>query len=205
VFAARTIGINAISRAGAASIAMVSMLQSAFADACIRHEEMTALQVAAVQQQLMVAALSCNAVSLYNRFVVSYQRDLRTSDEALKAFFLRMNPKDGLADYHAFKTRLANRSSLRSAGDSESFCEDAYAAFDAALASDPRSLDDFVAGQPVPEDLGYSDCATAPRMLARNETRMVRRHHRRDFPPDDEDDGVIAPKHHPLASDAPAP
>ena len=95
---------------------MVSMVQSALADACLRHEEMTALQVAAVQQQLMVAALSCNAISLYNRFVVSYQRDLQTSDEALKAFFLRMNPNDGLADYHAFKTRLANRSSLRSAG-----------------------------------------------------------------------------------------
>jgi hypothetical protein len=112
--------MKAILRAGAAGIAMVSMAQGALAGACIRHEEMTALQVAAVQQQLMVAALSCNAISLYNRFVVSYQRDLRTSDDALKAFFLRMNRQDGLADYHAFKTRLANRSSLRSAADSES-------------------------------------------------------------------------------------
>lgn len=199
MFAARNMGTKAILRAGAAGIAMVSMLQSAFADACIRHEEMTALQVAAVQQELMVAALSCNAISLYNRFVMSYQRDLRTSDEALKAFFLHMNPKDGLADYHAFKTRLANRSSLRSAGDSESYCANAYDAFDAALGSDPQSLEDFVAGQPVPEDLGYSDCA--PRMLAR-EDRTERRHQRREFARDD--DGLVTPQPHRLASDAPA-
>jgi hypothetical protein len=196
--------MKAILRAGAAGIAMVSMVQGAFADACVRHEEMMALQVAAVQQQLMVAALSCHAISLYNRFVVSYQRDLRTSDEALKDFFLRLNPKDGLADYHAFKTRLANRASLRSVGDSESYCADAYAAFDAALGSDRQPLEDFVAGQPVPDDLGYSDCSAAARMLARDDGRTERRHHWRDLAHDDRDDGFVTPKPHMLASDAPA-
>jgi hypothetical protein len=195
--------MKAISRAGVAGIAMLSVVQSAFADGCVRHEEMMALQVAAVQQQLMVAALSCHAISLYNRFVVSYQRDLRTSDEALKAFFLRMNQQDGLADYHAFKTRLANRASLRSAGDSESYCADSYDAFEAALGSDRQPLEDFVAGQPVSEDLGYSDCSAAARMLARNDGRTERRHHRREVTRDDGDDGFVTPKPHMLASDAP--
>jgi hypothetical protein len=196
--------MKSILRTGAAGVTLIATVQNAGAGACIRHEEMTALQVAAVQQQLMVGALSCNAISLYNRFVVSYQGDLRASDEALKAFFLRMNTKDGLADYHAFKTRLANRSSLRSAGDSESYCGDAYAAFDAALASDRHSLEDFVAGQPVTEDLGYSDCTQAPPTMARNDASAERRRHRREFARDDRDDGFVTPKRHVLASDAPA-
>ena len=93
---------------------------------------------------------------------------------------------------------------MRSAGDSESYCADAYAAFGAALGSDRQSLEDFVAGQPVSEDLGYSDCAAAPRMLARDDGRAERRHQRREVTRDDGDDGFVTPKQHMLASDAPA-
>jgi hypothetical protein len=38
------------------------------ADVCARAPDLVALQVAALQQQLMVAALTCNDVSLYNSF-----------------------------------------------------------------------------------------------------------------------------------------
>ena len=73
---------------------------------------MTAIKAAAVQQRLMVAALSCDAAQLYNRFVTSYQRELQASDRALQNFFRRLNGKTGTEDYHAFKTRLANASSM---------------------------------------------------------------------------------------------
>ena len=39
-------------------------------------QEAMALQAAAVQQQLMVAALSCDAIPLYNHFVTAYQTEL---------------------------------------------------------------------------------------------------------------------------------
>jgi hypothetical protein len=55
------------------------------ADVCARAPDLVALQVAALQQQLMVAALTCDDVSLYNSFVTAYQKDLVASDEALQA------------------------------------------------------------------------------------------------------------------------
>ncbi len=116
---------------------------------------MTALQVAAVQQRLMVAALSCNAISRYNRFVMSYRRELQASDAALKSFFVRMS--GGLSEYHAFKTRLANQSSLRSIGEG-SYCDEAMATFDDALRSRGQSLADFVSSQRVAIDIRYGRC-----------------------------------------------
>src|SRR5205814_8228380 len=46
---------------------------------CARPEDMTAIKAAAVQQKLMVAALSCNAIQLYNNFVTAYQKEIGKS------------------------------------------------------------------------------------------------------------------------------
>lgn len=191
-------------KAGAAGIAMLSMSESAFAgEACIRHEDMTALKAAAVQQQLMVAALSCRATSLYNRFVLSYRRELQASDDALKAYFVRSTGSEDA--YNAFKTRLANASSLSSIGDSRFYCEAAYRSFEDALVTDRRSLEDFVRRQPVSLDLPYSECGDNPRLFARNErwSRRIERVERRRAAVAD-NDGPLAPQDHELASDAPA-
>ena len=144
-----------------AVLAMTCMAGEAFAG-CVRHEEMVALRVAAVQQQLMVAALSCNAISRYNKFVVSYRSELQASDKTLQRFFRRTT--GGIAAYHAYKTRLANRSSLRSIGNSESYCSDAADAFDTALNSS-RSLEDFVTARPVMLDVRYSNCTRRGKMM----------------------------------------
>src|SRR5438045_516415 len=117
--------------------AMICMTGEAFAGSrCVRQEEMTALRVAAIQQQLMVAALSCNDISRYNKFVVSYRRELLASDDTLKRYFKRTT--GGVAAYHAYKTRLANQSSLRSIGNG-GYCREAEDAFDVALNSDSHS------------------------------------------------------------------
>jgi len=66
---------------------------------------MTAIKAAAVQQKLMVAALSCNAIQLYNKFVTLSEgtADLRPG---AAEFFRRLNGKTGTEDYHAFKSVL---------------------------------------------------------------------------------------------------
>jgi hypothetical protein len=125
---------------------------------CAKPEEMTAMQTAAVQQELMVAALSCNAVTLYNAFVTGYQKELQDSDKSLQKLFLRLRGKRGIEDYHAFKTKLANGSSIKSIGNITQFCANAQAAFSAALGPAKSTLKDFVAGHADSSDNGISAC-----------------------------------------------
>jgi len=106
----------------------------------------------------MVAALSCDEdVPLYNSFVATYQKELRTSDAALVAFFLRRDTHTGTADYHAFKTRLANNYSVRSGANKKAYCRNAQAIFHAAL-EEKKSLAGFALAQPMSVDSSYTAC-----------------------------------------------
>lgn len=127
----------------------------AMKSACIATRDATSLEVAAVQQQLMVAALTCGATSRYNQFVTSYQPQLQASDATLMAFFKHRGA--GAAGYHAFKTKLANEASLRSSHSPDGYCQAANAAFDDA--SSGKSLDTFVAAQPMAFRMPYSVCS----------------------------------------------
>ncbi|MBV9692536.1 MAG: hypothetical protein JO261_02430, partial [Alphaproteobacteria bacterium] len=97
-------------KTAAGALALLAMTGQSLAASCARAPEALALKTAAMQQQLMVAALYCNDVGLYNRFVVSYQRELQESDAALLGFFQRGH--GGSSAYHAYKTGLANDYSL---------------------------------------------------------------------------------------------
>ncbi len=149
-------------RTGVFGLALSSVVANATAaEVCATAQDLTAMQVAAVQQKLMVAALSCNDVALYNDFVSTYQRDLLTADLALQAFFLRLNADTGAADYDAFKTKLANNFSIRSSGNVRGYCGTAQATFKAALASNRPSLKSFVLSQPMATDARYKVCGEA--------------------------------------------
>jgi len=126
---------------------------------CAKHEEMTAMQTAAVQQELMVAALTCNAVTLYNSFVTGYQKELQDSDHTLQKLFQRLRGgKKGTEDYHAYKTKLANGSSIKSIGNITQFCANAQAAFSTALGPAKSTLSSFVTAQPKADDEGITEC-----------------------------------------------
>jgi hypothetical protein len=147
-------------KTGAVALALSSIVAGiAWAEnVCARAQDLTALQVAAVQQELMVAALSCDEdVPLYNSFVATYQRELRTSDAALQAFFLRRDARTGTSDYHAFKTRLANNFSVRSGANKKAYCRNAQAVFHAAL-EEKKNLAGFVLAQPMSVDASYTAC-----------------------------------------------
>jgi hypothetical protein len=133
------------------------VLAAANSASCSNSEDMLAVRAAAVQQRLMVAAFSCHAIERYNNFVTSYQKDLQASDRALQNFFRRLNSQTGVADYHSFKTRLANNSSIQSIRDT-SYCADAQTTFDAALTNTKRSLSVFLAGQTTAVDDAFSPC-----------------------------------------------
>ncbi|HXJ00574.1 MAG TPA: hypothetical protein VNH44_05080 [Micropepsaceae bacterium] len=146
-------------KTGILGLALSSFIGNAWAaDVCARAQDLTALQAAAVQQELMVAAFACNQSGLYNSFVVTYQKDLQNSDQTLQDFFLRLNEKTGAADYHTFKTRLANSYSLRSSGNEKAYCGLALKVFRAALNEGKKTLAEFVLSQQVAFTAKYDSC-----------------------------------------------
>ena len=147
-------------KTGAAALMLTCMAGNVWAAAsgCARPEDMTAIKAAAVQQRLMVAALSCDSVQLYNKFVTSYQKELQASDRALQNFFRRLNGRTGTEDYHAFKTRLANASSMQSIGDITGYCDNAKQVFAAALDTAKTNLAVFVSGQTTSADNAFAPC-----------------------------------------------
>ena len=123
----RTIGV------ALAALLAVDGATGAFAAGCATPGDLQALETAALQQQLMVAAFSCHAVAQYNHFVLAHRPELMDADARLKAYFVRV--RGGEAYYHTYKTELANDSSLRSLGDTDGYCADADDAFE--MAGDP--------------------------------------------------------------------
>jgi hypothetical protein len=121
---------------------------AATASGCARPADLNALRTAAMQQRLMVAALSCGESQSYNNFVRSYQTELQASDKNLQAYFRRVNGKTGTADYHAYKTRLANTSSMAVINDMTGYCANAKASFEQALGSKP-ALAVFISDQSI--------------------------------------------------------
>jgi hypothetical protein len=125
---------------------------------CATASELTAIAATAIQQQLMVAALTCNRVDNFNAFQTSYNSELRASDKALMRMFLRLYSGRGEAEYHAFKTRLANNSEMRSIHGNRDYCSAADLVFAAALAPAKPSLSDFVSGVQVADPSPIESC-----------------------------------------------
>jgi len=126
---------------------------------CARADEVTAIQAAAIQQQLMVAALTCNDVDSFNAFQTGYNGELRDSDARLLKMFRRLyGGRQGEAEYHSFKTRLANDSSIRSIHDNAAYCHEAGQVFAAALAPQHTTLTDFVSSIQVEDESPVQSC-----------------------------------------------
>ena len=157
--------MSKISRIGAASLALSFLASGALAQSatCARPQEAAALHTASVQQQLMVAALSCNAIPLYNQFVTMYQKDLFAADKNLQAYFRRLDAKTGTTKYHAYKTKLANQSSRTSIAHMTNYCDSAQALFKTALSTDQKTtLTEFISAQPYTVDI--AECEPTFRM-----------------------------------------
>jgi hypothetical protein len=143
------------------AIALITLTmagQSLAAEVCARPEEAMALKTAALQQELMVAAFSCDDIGAYNRFVTSHQRELQDSDATLLGHFQRAGQRTGMENYNTYKTALANDFSLTSLRGGRAFCYAADAAFGDAFNARNPSVASFVSAQPVEETGDYPAC-----------------------------------------------
>jgi hypothetical protein len=147
-------------RAGAIVLTAGLMASTAIAaPKCAKPVEVSAIQTAAIQQELMVAALTCNEIDHFNAFQTGFNKELRESDATLEHMFKRLfGGGRGEAQYHAFKTRLANDSSMRSIHDNVDYCQQARQVFAAALIPNKPALADFVATVPVTDESPVNSC-----------------------------------------------
>ena len=131
--------------------------------ACASTQEVSAVQVSAVVQELTDAALTCgkDTMSSMVRFQNLFQKELRRSDATLKTMFKRLNgSRAGEAAYDTYKTRAINHAEHRriQPGQQANFCRTADVVFAAALAPDKPVLEDFVSGVPVNEATPVDSC-----------------------------------------------
>ena len=140
---------------------------------CDTTQGEAALRTAALQQYLMVAALTCRKVASYNTFVTSHQSELQDSDRALLRYFVGRSAQTGDGDYNAYKTWLANTASMRSLHDPQ-FCLIAEAAYSAS--NDPsKPLLQLVREQPVPIDIADMSCGSGSDVtVAQSQTERQR-------------------------------
>ena len=104
---------------------------------CATPQEVSAMQAASVQQELMDAALTCgtDARDNYNAFQTSFGPELRRSDKALLTMFRRVQGfTKGDAAYNLFKTELASKAELKRIHGNQDFCTAATLVVSAALA-----------------------------------------------------------------------
>ncbi|HET7334683.1 MAG TPA: hypothetical protein VFI93_06145 [Rhizomicrobium sp.] len=141
-------------------MAATGPVAAALPSKCARPDEVTSIQVAAIQQELMVAALTCSQIDSFNAFQTGYSKELRSSDAMLHKMFRRLYGRSqGAAEYHAFKTRLANDSSIRSIRNNRDYCEETKKVFIAALGQEARpTLAAFVSGIQVREESPVNSC-----------------------------------------------
>jgi len=128
------------------SVGLFAQAAQAAAPLCTTQDELLALRTAALQQQLMVAGLTCHATGPYNRFVLAYRPELQKSDAELKDYFIRRGGERGEADYDTFKTKLANLAALSDSADARAYCANARAAFEMAM-REGQTLANYVASQ----------------------------------------------------------
>jgi hypothetical protein len=131
-------------KTGLSLLALAAMTAQASAGDLCDVNAAAALKTAAVQQELMVAGLTCGAIAQYNRFVLSYRPELQASDADLMSYFRNRDGSE--AGYDSYKTKLANLSSARSSAYGSRYCQEIVRDF-AAASRQGQTLKDFVAGE----------------------------------------------------------
>lgn len=128
---------------------------------CADASEVSALQTAAIQQELMDSALGCGHawVEKFNAFQISFGPELRRSDRVLLTMFKRIyGPARGDAAYNLFKTDMASKAEIKRVHGVSDFCSSAELVFAAALGPNKPTLADFVSGVPVADESPVGKC-----------------------------------------------
>lgn len=151
----------------------------AFADACLRPEERSALDMRALRSYLMVAALQCrtgqsyNAPEGYNNFLRKFGRELSAADRVAATHFQRAYggaSRGGRLDQ--YNTLMANEHSEDAMRSGSFFCRDAQPLFQQVVTLQASELAAFAVQRNIIQSYSAPDCSAAP---ARTATRTARR------------------------------
>lgn len=113
----------------------------AAAATCAMEKEKAALDVRALQTQLMVAALSCGEQQRYNTFMKKFGSQLSEQGNGLKRYFSRVYHGNEEQAQNSFVTQLANVSSeLSLEADETVFCNTASKLFDDVIGAKPTEM-----------------------------------------------------------------
>jgi len=122
---------------------------SAIAASCEIRPDKAAFHVRALQTELMVAALTCDARPQYNSFAKKFQNALVDHGHALKQVFRSNHGAGAEKALNAYITTLANRASQRSITKRSSYCERTLRTFVALENMKPRQLAAFSMKRPA--------------------------------------------------------
>jgi hypothetical protein len=118
-----------------AGLAAAAIATPVLADSCLQPAERTAMEVRALQSQLMVAALACGQTDQYNAFVTRNQRDLGDAYRTVTAHFKRVHGNvQGQRQLDGYITQLANAQSQDGIDQGTFFCPNVTPLFKQALA-----------------------------------------------------------------------
>ena len=149
----------------AAALAVLAAPTASLAD-CLSKDERSALQIRALQTELMVGALSCRAVvqedmiSEYNAFAKKHEQKLMASGKTLVGYFHRLYGSQSRPRHDAFITALANVYSRQSM-IAPDYCETSAALLGDAARLDRRDLESYSAKRARVDLLDLGDCAVA--------------------------------------------
>lgn len=133
---------------------------------CIKGKVLTAFQMRMLQNELMVAGLSCKIVPRYNEFVISYKADLLSAHYALLGHFKR---ESRMEDY---KSKIANETSQRSLANVTEFCNYRSQVFDFLLGPERPKLSEYVAKEQIASFHGQTVCE-APAVVEASAGKVV--------------------------------
>lgn len=106
--------------------------------------ELAAINVRALQSDLMVAALACDRQRQYDAAVARHAEELARTSRVLREMFEKSYAEAADAELDRYVTLLANWSSQRSMREGDAFCRMADSLFDAVLRLDGETLSAFL-------------------------------------------------------------
>jgi len=131
---------------------------SAIAASCDIRPDKAAFHVRALQTELMVAALTCDARPQYNNFAKKFQNTLVYHGHALKQLFRVSHGAGAEKALNSYITTLANKASQRSISKRSHYCERTLRTFVALKNMKPRELASFSMKRPASDVDVPSSC-----------------------------------------------
>ena len=143
-----------------AAAAQLAFGNAAWAGTCASPNEKAAFDSRVLQNELMVAALTCGESARYNAFVQKFQSELVVHGKTMKAYFARAYGGRGEHELNQFMTRLANAATMRRMQMSmHDYCTSAVALFNAATSVEQTQLVSFASQTTFVGNSGIESCA----------------------------------------------